>query len=233
MKKVVLWKMGLTSVFFLGLCACSQTVGPSSSSDDDPIEETSSNYSSAGDSVKGNSSSSTTDKSSSSKCNVKADEICFNEEDPDPIDIERATIFEVPSVSAVIFQWDTTKAVYEFKIVVDGNYSTYAMMEASNIDSLVYEFKWNDEDPGKWTRRTISKKQAGTNSVSYVLHAERTLDGLKELCVSYASARIIWRDQDGLEYFTEWSNPVGPLYTLTKSNDDRTTFAMGLENPCK
>lgn len=130
---------------------------------------------------------------------------------------------------------------YEFKVVVDGNFSTYAIMESETIDSLVYEFKWNDEDPKVWIRKRISVNQDSTNSVSFVTHAEKTLNGLRELCVSYASARIIWfGSHTGSAKtvihdttITEWSNPVGPLYTLTKSNDDRTTFAMGLGNPCK
>jgi hypothetical protein len=110
-------------------------------------------------------------------------------------------------------------------------------MEANNIDSLVYQFKWNDEDPKDWQTVRISKldKSSNSKSVPFTTHAKKIMKDVKELCKSYAAARIIWTDTDGEIVSTEWSDPVGPLYTLTMDNDARTTFAYGLDgaNPCQ
>ncbi|WP_407449272.1 hypothetical protein [Fibrobacter sp.] len=235
---------GTLAVFILGACACSQSVGPASSLQDDQDGEVSTNYSSAdGDTPsqtqRSSSSSLSEPPASSSSAEIKFDtqdsaKVAEIKESPfDSVTIDRPVVFKAPSVSAVIFHWDTTSSAYQFRVVVDGNYSTYAIMESETLDSLVYEFKWNDDDPKEWKRVGISVSQGNTNSVNYVNYAEKDIDGKKNLCVSYASARIVWIDKDGQSIFTEWSEPVGPLYTLTISTEARTTFAPYSGNPCK
>lgn len=218
-------KIGLILSFTL--CACS-----TSTVSVDDVENSSSG---TGIVLKNSSSSNFFGSSSGAQAcdDVSSGNICFEEaaSSPNPIEIERTTIFEKPSVSAVIFRWDTTQNVYDFDLVVDGNYLTYAMVEAANVESLVYEFRWNNEDSTKWDRIEVSN----TPPVQYINESTRTFS-LKELCRSYASARIIWTDKnDNKQFRTEWSDPVGPLYTLTQDTDDRTEFAKGLAgvNPCK
>jgi len=231
-------KLTFAVLFTLSLLSCSNTVSPDAS---DEISSTVDVHTSSAQGYSSESSSSSAPKTTTNQDTAKVTDI---QESPfDSIVIERPVVFEAPSISAVIFQWDTTVAQYEFKVVVDGNYSTYAIMESQNMDSLVYQFKWNDEDPSAWTQIKISLKQDTTNSVNYITHAERIIDGVKNLCVSYASARLIWwgthTDSQGKDIhdtiFTEWANPVGPLYTFTESNDARTTYATGLygTDPCR
>ena len=239
------WKFGIFTFFLLGLCACST---PTVSEDDDysSPKEVSQMSSSEIKTLTKNSSSSNQSSSISSSSsdssttnvictdNESHTKVCFDVVDPNPnpVQIDRPTIFEAPSVSAVIFMWDTTDTDnIEFSLVVDGNYLTHAIIEADNMDSLVYEFRWNDEDSTHWDRIKISNSKP----IKYINDSQRTFT-LKELCHSYASARIIWTDKkDKTQFRTEWSDPVGPLYTLTVNTDARTKFAYPFEgkNPCE
>ncbi len=249
MKKTLASKLCLSALLALGLCACS-TVGPVDIDEEEAADNTSnsstvkpgSSANPADQSSTSTSSSSAGDSPASSSVSATAEDAKTTEisENPfDSISVARPAEFKTPSLSAVIFWWDTTKVEYEFEAVIDDGFSTYATMESNGIDSLVYEFKWNDEAPEKWERVKISKYSEGNlNSVNFDTEAKKTYNDIKELCLSYASARIIWwgsRDSTGKKdsLYTEWSKPVGPLYTLTTGYQARTTWAKSFtKSPC-
>ena len=118
--------------------------------------------------------------------------------------------FETPVTTAIICE--KNKGEYEFELVVHGNPLTHAIIESEMTESLVYEFRWNDEDSTHWDRVNVSNSPK--TKISY--DALRTFDSLYRLCLSYASVRAIWTYKKGntqKQIHTEWSDPIGPLYT--------------------
>ena len=120
--------------------------------------------------------------------------------------------------------------------MVHGNYIKHTAVMAA--DSVIYEFRWNDEQPREWHRIKISDYQpiAGKNPPKQPEVITDTLINLNkyDMCHSYGSVRVIWYFEDQVEV-SEWSDPVGPLYTLTQEPDaGRTefTFTDGSDNPC-
>lgn len=227
MKKSTFWKLGLTAALLFGLSACSADVSSSDSNYDDWDQTTSSKYSSS--STKG-SSSSIKGSSSSTQINSSDDNNQSSESS------QKNSEFEAPIVSAIIFQQDTTAEEYEFELVVHGNYPTHDKIVSA--DSMFYEFRWNDESPKDWRRIKISdyEPQVDKSAPKIPDFVTDTLNlfSKNEMCHSYASVRIICYQGDQVEV-SEWSDPVGPLYTLTQSPAEgktEYTFTEGSENPC-
>ena len=225
MKKSTFWKLGLTAALLFGLSACSADVSSSDSNYDDWDQTTSSKYSS----------SSTKGSSSSIKGSSSSTQTSSSDDNNQDVGSSSSTVFEAPIVSAIIFQQDEEIEEYEFELVVHGNYPTHDRVISA--DSMFYEFRWNDETPRDWHRIKISDYQPQVDK-SAPKNPDFVTDTLNlfsknEMCHSYASVRMIWYQGDQVEV-SEWSDPVGPLYTLTQTPAGKTefTFTEGSENPC-
>ena len=246
MKNANIWKLCIIAALTLGLSACSSTV---SSADDSTQKKTSNNSSSIFDdeeedstTVEDNSSKKTnsdSDDEDTEKTSKKTSNDDSDNEDSDSTDSDQGIYSSnapTPVVSAIIFQNNAAKEEYEFELVVHGNYIKHTAVMAA--DSVIYEFRWNDEQPRDWHRIKISDYQpiAGKNPPKQPDVVTDTLINLNkyDMCHSYGSVRVIWYFEDQVEV-SEWSNPVGPLYTLTQEPDaGRTefTFTDGSDNPC-
>ena len=240
MKNANFLKLGIIAAFAIGLSACSSTV----SADDDSNDKTNSRTSSITfeyeDSVVVNIDS--TKKSSKDSDDEDSEETSTtsSDNDSDSSDSTDQGIYSsnapTPVVSAIIFQNNAAKEEYEFELVVHGNYIKHTAVMAA--DSVVYEFRWNDETPREWHRIRISDYQpaAGKNPPKQPEVVTDTLILLNkyDMCHSYGSVRVIWYFEDQVEV-SDWSDPVGPLYTLTQAPEEgRTefTFSDGSDNPC-
>ena len=241
MKKANFEKIGIATLISLGFIACS-TVGPADvdenseffppsntgfSSGNDSIESSASgsqeqetgSSDSQGQNIE--SSESEAQESSSSTSTVESDKI--NLSNPDKV------LFDTPAVSAIIFKQDSGE--FEFRLVVHGNLPTYATIEAENTSDIVIDFRWNNDTPDKWDHVKISN----SDQIDFATDWARTFNTLNDLCHSYASARITWTNTDGKEIHTEWSDPAGPLYTLTQQDSrgkTEFTFTENGDNPC-
>lgn len=239
MKNANILKLGIIAAFALGLSACSSTVS-ADDSDSKTNSRTSSYTFEYEDSVvviidSTKKSSKDSDDEDSEDTSSKS-----SNNDSDSSDSTDQGIYSsnapTPVVSAIIFQNNAAKEEYEFELVVHGNYIKHTAVMAA--DSVIYEFRWNDEQPREWHRIKISDYQpiAGKNPPKQPDVVTDTLINLNkyDMCHSYGSVRVIWYFEDQVEV-SEWSDPVGPLYTLTQEPDaGRTefTFTDGSDNPC-
>lgn len=239
MKNANILKLGIIAAFALGLSACSSTVS-ADDSDSKTNSRTSSTTFEYEDSVvviidSTKKSSKDSDDEDSEDTSSKS-----SNNDSDSSDSTDQGIYSsnapTPVVSAIIFQNNAAKEEYEFELVVHGNYIKHTAVMAA--DSVIYEFRWNDEQPREWHRIKISDYQpiAGKNPPKQPEVITDTLINLNkyDMCHSYGSVRVIWYFEDQVEV-SEWSDPVGPLYTLTQEPDaGRTefTFTDGSDNPC-
>lgn len=241
MKNANILKLGIIAAFALGLSACSSTV-----SADDSDSKTNSRTSSTTfeyedsvvviiDSTK-KSSKDSDDENSEDTSSKSSNNDSDSSDSTDTNQGIYSSNAPTPVVSAIIFQNNAAKEEYEFELVVHGNYIKHTAVMAA--DSVIYEFRWNDEQPREWHRIKISDYQpiAGKNPPKQPDVVTDTLINLNkyDMCHSYGSVRVIWYFEDQVEV-SEWSDPVGPLYTLTQEPDaGRTefTFTDGSDNPC-
>ena len=227
MKKSTFWKLGISAALVVGLNACSTT-----SDDDDEVTILRAPSSSYDIDTTATAKKDST-KTSSKKDTDKSDSTSTSDSDTDSTSTDssnvKSSLYDAPIVSAIIFKPVSTKDEYEFELVVHGNYPTNDIIDEA--DKIVYEFRWNDEKPEQWDRVKISNS---SSKVKFVTDTTRIFTSKASMCHSYASARIIWyTGKDST--VTEWSAPVGPLYTLTQApSEGRTefTFTEGTENPC-
>jgi hypothetical protein len=240
MKNANFLKLGIIAAFAIGLSACSSTVSADDDSNDKTNSRTSSTTFEYEDSVVVNIDS--TKKSSKDSDDEDSEDTSSksSNNDSDSSDSTDQGIYSsnapTPVVSAIIFQNNAAKEEYEFELVVHGNYIKHTAVMAA--DSVIYEFRWNDEQPREWHRIKISDYQpiAGKNPPKQPDVVTDTLINLNkyDMCHSYGSVRVIWYFEDQVEV-SEWSDPVGPLDTLTQEPDaGRTefTFTDGSDNPC-
>lgn len=239
MKNANIWKLGIIAALTLGLSACSSTVS-ADDSDSKTNSRTSSYTFEYEDSVVVTIDSTKKSSKDSDDEDSKDTSSKSSNNDSDSSDSTDQGIYSsnapTPVVSAIIFQNNAAKEEYEFELVVHGNYIKHTAVMAA--DSVIYEFRWNDEQPREWHRIKISDYQpiAGKNPPKQPDVVTDTLINLNkyDMCHSYGSVRVIWYFEDQVEV-SEWSDPVGPLYTLTQEPDaGRTefTFTDGSDNPC-
>ena len=239
MKNANIWKLGIIAALTLGLSACSSTVS-ADDSDSKTNSKTSSYTFEYEDSVVVTIDSTKKSSKDSDDENSEDTSSKSSNNDSDSSDSTDQGIYSsnapTPVVSAIIFQNNAAKEEYEFELVVHGNYIKHTAVMAA--DSVIYEFRWNDEQPREWHRIKISDYQpiAGKNPPKQPDVVTDTLINLNkyDMCHSYGSVRVIWYFEDQVEV-SEWSDPVGPLYTLTQEPDaGRTefTFTDGSDNPC-
>lgn len=239
MKNANIWKLGIIAALTLGLSACSSTVS-ADDSDSKTNSRTSSYTFEYEDSVIVTIDSTKKSSKDSDDEDSKDTSSKSSNNDSDSSDSTDQGIYSsnapTPVVSAIIFQNNAAKEEYEFELVVHGNYIKHTAVMAA--DSVIYEFRWNDEQPREWHRIKISDYQpiAGKNPPKQPDVVTDTLINLNkyDMCHSYGSVRVIWYFEDQVEV-SEWSDPVGPLYTLTQEPDaGRTefTFTDGSDNPC-
>ena len=239
MKNANIWKLGIIAALTLGLSACSSTVS-ADDSDSKTNSRTSSYTFEYEDSVVVTIDSTKKSSKDSDDENSEDTSSKSSNNDSDSSDSTDQGIYSsnapTPVVSAIIFQNNAAKEEYEFELVVHGNYIKHTAVMAA--DSVIYEFRWNDEQPREWHRIKISDYQpiAGKNPPKQPDVVTDTLINLNkyDMCHSYGSVRVIWYFEDQVEV-SEWSDPVGPLYTLTQEPDaGRTefTFTDGSDNPC-
>ena len=239
MKNANIWKLGIIAALTRGLSACSSTVS-ADDSDSKTNSRTSSYTFEYEDSVVVTIDSTKKSSKDSDDEDSKDTSSKSSNNDSDSSDSTDQGIYSsnapTPVVSAIIFQNNAAKEEYEFELVVHGNYIKHTAVMAA--DSVIYEFRWNDEQPREWHRIKISDYQpiAGKNPPKQPDVVTDTLINLNkyDMCHSYGSVRVIWYFEDQVEV-SEWSDPVGPLYTLTQEPDaGRTefTFTDGSDNPC-
>ena len=239
MKNANIWKLGIIAALTLGLSACSSTVS-ADDSDSKTNSRTSSYTFEYEDSVVVTIDSTKKSSKDSDDEDSKDTSSKSSNNDSDSSDSTDQGIYSsnapTPVVSAIIFQNNAAKEEYEFELVVHGNYIKHTAVMAA--DSVIYEFRWNDEQPREWHRIKISDYQpiAGKNPPKQPDVVTDTLINLNkyDMCHSYGSVRVIWYFEDQVEV-SEWSDPVGPLYTLTQEPEaGRTefTFTDGSDNPC-
>jgi hypothetical protein len=216
MKNANILKLGIIAAFAIGLSACSSTVSADDDSNDKTNSRTSSTTFEYEDSVVVNIDS--TKKSSKDSDDEDSEDTSSksSNNDSDSSDSTDQGIYSsnapTPVVSAIIFQNNAAKEEYEFELVVHGNYIKHTAVMAA--DSVIYEFRWNDEQPREWHRIKISDYQpiAGKNPPKQPDVVTDTLINLNkyDMCHSYGSVRVIWYFEDQVEV-SEWSDPVGPL----------------------
>lgn len=238
-KRAFFMQLGIAVAFTLGLSACSGTV----SADDDDSSDTKTVSTKTDDDsqTKLNKESSKTSEAvaDSSKHVTDSLKATTSETSNDSTEnslAECTASAPTPIVSAVIFQPDSTENKYEFLLVVHGNYPKHCAM--TSFDSVVYEFRFNEENPREWKRVAVSdyEPKASKNSPKTPDYITQTyvLQNEYDMCHSYGSVRTIWYSGKEVES-SDWSDPVGPLYTLTQAPEEgRTefTFTEGKDNPC-
>lgn len=129
--------------------------------------------------------------------------------------------FSAPTIEAIIFDPIVANtASYEFQLLVNGNYPSHAMIESEYTEKLEYQFRWNDQDSTKWLKVEINNTTANFVTTQMKEYADSYA-----ICHSYASVRIIWTDRKGNKDYTEWADPVGPLY-------NKYTYHPGANDPC-
>ncbi|OWV24941.1 hypothetical protein B7988_13235 [Fibrobacter sp. UWB1] len=125
--------------------------------------------------------------------------------------------FSTPKVKAKVFYTATitgtvvTVNTVEFMLIVEGNYPNHAMLYSDYTKQFDYQFRWNGESEADW--KTVVVKNDGEYQTT-LSKEYNGADKIKEFCRSYASVRTIWtqNDTDASKDYTEWSDPIGPLY---------------------
>ena len=125
--------------------------------------------------------------------------------------------FSTPKVKAKVFYTATitgtvvTVNTVEFMLIVEGNYPNHAMLYSDYTKQFDYQFRWNGESEADW--KTVVVKSDGEYQTT-LSKEYNGADEIKEFCRSYASVRTIWtqNDTDASKDYTEWSDPIGPLY---------------------
>ena len=115
--------------------------------------------------------------------------------------------FRTPSIGTLI----TAGGVkIGFTIFVKGNYPNHTMLNSEYTDKFQYQFRWNNQVESEW--KTVDVTKDGEYEVT-----QDNWIAADEFCYSYASVRTIWIDKDGNKDYTEWSEPVGPMYGNVKT----------------
>ena len=144
--------------------------------------------------------------------------------------------FKTPQVKIKLFYYyssDPATEMVDFMMIVNGNYPNHTMLYSEYTKQFEYQFRWNGEEENsdnpenQWHNVTIKKD--GIYETTYT----KTFKGVnlrRDFCKSYASVRTIWTQNDAAETkdYTEWSEPIGPLYdgvstTFSVDTDDDGT----------
>jgi hypothetical protein len=117
--------------------------------------------------------------------------------------------FTAPIVKARIF-YDGVDGLdqtpYEFMTIATDSLPNHAIVNSKYTAELKYQFRWNNEGSAKWTSVDIIETK------NFSTTASRDFETTDELCHSYASVRIVWKDIYDNQDSTDWTIPVGPLY---------------------